>query len=76
MKHAANEASTGPDQSACHSPNGARSPVWRKCSRARAWRDDFASDPDGVASFTRITGRPPTAAPADAAWRDWVLHTH
>jgi hypothetical protein len=41
----------------------------------RAWRDDFAADPDGVASFTRVTGRPPTAEEADRAWRAWVLRT-
>jgi hypothetical protein len=36
----------------------------------RAWRDSFAEDPDGRASFTRTVGQTP--AEADAAWREWV----
>jgi len=41
----------------------------------RAWRDGFATDHDGFAAFTHVTGRPPTAPEAEAAWRGWVLHT-
>jgi len=41
----------------------------------RGWRDDFGTDPDGVATFTRVTGRAPTAPEVDDAWRTWVLHT-
>jgi hypothetical protein len=41
----------------------------------RAWRDGFAKDHDGFGAFTRVTGRPPTAPEAEAAWRAWVLHT-
>jgi hypothetical protein len=38
-----------------------------------AWRDAYlpSSDPDGVATFTRIVGRPPSAADAD--WAAWVM---
>ncbi len=42
----------------------------------QGWRDSFATDPDGVAAFTRVTGRPPTALEADAERRAWVLRTH
>jgi len=40
----------------------------------RAWRDAYlpSSDPDGVATFTRIVGRPPSAAEAD--WAAWITH--
>jgi hypothetical protein len=41
----------------------------------RSWRDDFANDPDGVATFTRITGHAPTDADADSAWHAWVMRT-
>ncbi len=41
----------------------------------QGWRDDLAADPDGVATFTRVTGRAPTAPEADDAWRAWVLRT-
>ena len=41
----------------------------------QGWRDGLASDPDGVATFTRVTGRAPTAPEADADWRAWVLRT-
>jgi hypothetical protein len=39
----------------------------------RAWRDSFAADPDGRASFLRVSGRTPAAADAD--WRGWVTRT-
>ena len=39
------------------------------------WRDSLATDRDGVATFTRVTGRAPTAPEADADWRAWVLRT-
>jgi hypothetical protein len=41
----------------------------------RGWRDDLATDPDGVAAFTRVTGHAPSAPEADDAWRAWVLRT-
>jgi hypothetical protein len=42
----------------------------------QGWRDSFATDHDGIATFTRVTGRAPTAPEADADWRAWVLRTH
>jgi hypothetical protein len=39
----------------------------------RAWRDGFALDPDGTASFARVTGHAPPDL--DAAWRAWALRT-
>ena len=41
----------------------------------QGWRDSLATDRDGVATFTRVTGRAPTAPDADAEWRAWVLRT-
>jgi hypothetical protein len=41
----------------------------------RGWRDDLATDPDGVATFTRITGHAPTEKWADEAWQTWVGRT-
>jgi len=41
----------------------------------RSWRDDVASDPDGVATFTRVTGRAPNDPEVDEAWRVWVRRT-
>jgi hypothetical protein len=41
----------------------------------RGWRDDLAADPDGVATFTRVTGHAPSAPEADDAWRACVLRT-
>jgi len=41
----------------------------------QGWRDSCASDPDGVATFTRVTGRAPTAPETEAEWRAWVLRT-
>ena len=41
----------------------------------RAWRDDLATDPEGVATFTRVTGHAPTDEEEEGAWRAWVLRT-
>ncbi len=41
----------------------------------QGWRDSLATDPHGVATFTRVTGRAPTTPEADATWRAWVLRT-
>jgi len=41
----------------------------------QGWRDDLATDRDGVATFTRVTGRPPSDPETDRAWRTWVMHT-
>jgi hypothetical protein len=41
----------------------------------RGWRDDFAADTDGVATFTRVTGHAPTDLGVEGAWRAWVLRT-
>ncbi|HEY5241188.1 MAG TPA: hypothetical protein VIJ22_06980 [Polyangiaceae bacterium] len=38
----------------------------------RGWRDAGAADPDGVATFTRITGHAPTDEETDKAWLEWV----
>jgi hypothetical protein len=37
----------------------------------QAWRDGHASDPTGVAAFTKVMGKTP--ADLDGAWRSWVL---
>jgi hypothetical protein len=42
----------------------------------QGWRDSFATDPHGIATFTRVMGRAPTAPEADAAWHAWVARTH
>ncbi|HEY6460177.1 MAG TPA: hypothetical protein VIY73_08495, partial [Polyangiaceae bacterium] len=39
----------------------------------RGWRDGRDADPDGVATFTRVTGHAPTDADAENAWRTWLL---
>jgi hypothetical protein len=41
----------------------------------RGWRDGFEADADGVATFTRVTGRAPTEPGAEEAWRGWVMRT-
>jgi len=43
--------------------------LWPFCQGSR---DDLAADPDGVATFTRVTGRAPTDGVADEAWQAWV----
>lgn len=70
--------------------DGARALLYRGMARAtcqwldsrgqlwpvyRGWRDNRAADPDGVATFTRVTGQAPSSAEAEAAWRAWVLRT-
>src|ERR1700733_11375491 len=35
----------------------------------RGWRDDFAADGDGLATFTRVTGHAPTDPGGEGAWR-------
>ena len=42
----------------------------------QGWCDSLATDRDGVATFTRVTGRAPTVPEADADRRAWVLRTH
>lgn len=37
----------------------------------QAWRDGYATDPTGVAAFTKTMGKSP--ADLDAAWTAWVL---
>ena len=37
----------------------------------QAWRDGHASDPTGVAAFTKVMGKAP--AELDGAWHAWVL---
>ena len=41
----------------------------------RGWRDGRAADPDGVATFTRVTGRAPTDPTVNEDWRKWVKRT-
>jgi hypothetical protein len=41
----------------------------------QGWRDGFATDPDGVETFTRVTGRSPTSTEGDGDWRGWVGRT-
>jgi hypothetical protein len=41
----------------------------------RAWRDAWGAGRDGVAAFTRVTGRAPTAPEVDEEWRAWVRRT-
>ena len=56
----------------CQWLDGPQDQLW---SLYRGWRDDLATDPDGVATFTRVTGHAPSAPEADAAWQAWVLRT-
>ncbi|MGH7298432.1 MAG: hypothetical protein ACRELB_26060 [Polyangiaceae bacterium] len=70
--------------------DGAKSLLYRGMARAtcqwldsrgelwpmyRGWRDTREADPDGVSSFTRVTGRAPSDAEAEGDWRSWVLRT-